>query len=94
MDNLVMPAMTLDDLTKQEQEIIARRDAYVTQANNQISAFNGALQQVQAQRSWLEQKQKDQVKAASKPRRGKVKGKKEETPVVTDTVTAPEPLSA
>jgi TolA-binding protein len=74
--------LTVAELDRQEQELIARRDSYVNQANSQIAMFNGAIQQVQHQRTLIQEKQKGQEKAKNK-RRGK--------PARKETPVAPEP---
>lgn len=91
MNEPVMPALSLEDLDLQEKQLNDRLDAYVTEANQNIAAFRGAIQQVQAQRAFLQQKQKPQVEKKGRRQRGKVA--KKETSVATEVVTAPEPLA-
>lgn len=79
--------ITVADLDADEQALIKRRDAYVQEANANINAFNGAIQQVQYQRARLLEKQKEQEKAQRKPRRGKV-AKKEVTTPEAETIEA------
>jgi hypothetical protein len=90
-----VPALTLADLESMETQLTQRRDAYVEEANREIAGFNGAIMQVQAQRAFLLEKQKGQevTKTDSKRRRGKPARKVKEVAVVTEGVTAPEPLA-
>lgn len=53
--------LTVAELDQQEQELIARRDSYVNQANAQINLFNGAIMQVQSQKTLLLERQNNQA---------------------------------
>jgi hypothetical protein len=83
---------TLAEMEADEKALVQRRDAYVQEANMNISAMNGAIQQVQAQKArLLEKQQKGQEVEKKGRRRGKVA--KKETPVSTEVVTAPQALA-
>lgn len=90
-----VPALTLADLESMEKQLTQRRDAYVEEANREIAGFNGAIMQVQAQRVFLQEKQKSQEapKKDGKRRRAKPAPKVKEVALSTEVVTAPEPLA-
>jgi hypothetical protein len=74
--------LTVADLETQEQELVQRRDAYVSEANANIAAFNGAIQQVQAQKLFIARRGEEAAAADKhkKPRHAKVAPKETATP--------------